>query len=552
MNYCPDCGNQFQMVEEYGQLYCYNCKKYAVQIMGETEGPEIRSEGEIGSATTSQGSEVEPALAQKIPVDPNEVPIDHEPSEEEFSQLVDDALQNVQSLATSDPQGGRGRLIDMLSDGHDHERMAVLIWLREDVEDNGPDPEFVPAVRGAYNSALNLDVRREAVLSIGELRDREMLPELKQRYPDEPGPVRSGTLFTLSELGDPDLIPMVENELQNSEDDEVLEACIRVLQDIEGQASFRTLFKSLNHTNATVRKGAVGALARRGDPRIRPSMDGLLKDPDPEVRTAAENAVKALTLAAVSASQGLGSGGPSLMDAAVDERKKQKLHAENTLSTLELRGGTYYLPKEYNGDFVMRNKSLDNGIRTGQDGTSITGKFEIGKSLQHSIDLTGLNTGEKITLWKLDISHGVKLDNIETEAEIYLSDLKIRRELALNGVKCEGITVYTSKIKGNVSIEGANPEFNIKLGNHIGGDLSLRGTKANRVILSDTVIKGNAYFDDLTLHLDLDLDDTKIKGEAHFSSKLKGKVSLDGFKCKKVFLDGRPMKLDQLRKTLRG
>jgi HEAT repeat protein len=140
-----------------------------------------------------------------------------------------------------------------------------------------------PPIRAADDSGTEEDVAAE-----GDPDDIPTLTLIALRDAD-PGR-RLGAVTLLGALGDPQVIPVLEQTLAD-EDQDVRVGAIESLSDFDGDAPVGALERALQDRSADVRYEAVNVLADIGSERARHAIATTLNDPDSDVRALAEGAL---------------------------------------------------------------------------------------------------------------------------------------------------------------------------------------------------------------------------------------------------------------------
>lgn len=166
------------------------------------------------------------------------------------------------------------------------EQLRVARALADGEASEGIDaPSNVPAppVRAADDSGTEEDVAAEG--------DPDDIPTLTLIALRDADPARRlGAVTLLGALGDPQVIPVLEQTLAD-EDQDVRVGAIESLSDFDGDAPVGALERALQDRSADVRYEAVNVLADIGSDRARRAIATTLNDPDGDVRALAEGAL---------------------------------------------------------------------------------------------------------------------------------------------------------------------------------------------------------------------------------------------------------------------
>jgi HEAT repeat protein len=121
------------------------------------------------------------------------------------------------------------------------------------------------------------------------LTAREAIQRLHSTSSDE---VEQG-IEALSRLATPDTVAPIVELIHTGLPDYLLQECVRALGIIGRPEAIDELSGLLHHRRAPVRQGAIEALKRIRDPRVRPLLESGLRDSDGGVRGAAATALGA-------------------------------------------------------------------------------------------------------------------------------------------------------------------------------------------------------------------------------------------------------------------
>lgn len=151
---------------------------------------------------------------------------------------------------------------------------------------------IVLALIGALRDS-DVEVRRAAVHSLGNLKDRTAAPALREVLRDADAEVRTGAVEALGELQDRASVDALAGALRD-ESVEVRRAAAGALGQLRtpGGGARDALLAALRDADAEVRERAIDALAELDDPAAVAGIAAALKDPKPEIRA---SAIEALT-----------------------------------------------------------------------------------------------------------------------------------------------------------------------------------------------------------------------------------------------------------------
>lgn len=143
--------------------------------------------------------------------------------------------------------------------------------------------------------ALNHDsIRSDAVDVLGDIKApiQDVMPLLVKALNDENPSVRRGAVEALGKIGDPAAVPVLREALQEGSWHMVQEAAIALTQ-IDTPEALQTLISALSDTDNTVRHHASDALAEMNPPpkEAAEALIAALNDTDPWVRRHAARAL---------------------------------------------------------------------------------------------------------------------------------------------------------------------------------------------------------------------------------------------------------------------
>lgn len=141
-----------------------------------------------------------------------------------------------------------------------------------------------PAVETLLKLLRDWEVRKYAILSLGKIRDERVLaPLMLQLRNDE---FKDDAIMALVELGEP-AIPLLIAALRDK-DEQVRKSAVLALGRIKNDQAIAPLIEMLEDKDWFTRLTAAAALESIGDERGRHAITPLLKDPDMVVRMRVE------------------------------------------------------------------------------------------------------------------------------------------------------------------------------------------------------------------------------------------------------------------------
>jgi HEAT repeat protein len=141
-----------------------------------------------------------------------------------------------------------------------------------------------PAVEALLALLRDWDVRKYAILALGKIRDERVLdPLMKQLHNDE---FKDDATDALVELGEPAVPRLIE--ALNDKDEMVRKQAILALGRIKDTTAINALIEKLQDQDWFTRLTAAAALESIGDERGREAIRPLLKDQDLVVRMRVE------------------------------------------------------------------------------------------------------------------------------------------------------------------------------------------------------------------------------------------------------------------------
>ena len=164
---------------------------------------------------------------------------------------------------------------------------------RREAAANPPSDARLRLVIDALSDAANdvhLDVRTAAIFSLGDLGDMEVVPLLHNKLASRAPKVRSAAIWALASLGNADAEPQVRKLLIDSNDGVRLAASWYFAK-IAVPRARSPLLASLGDENAKVRVAAVWGLSATGIDEHLELVRMKLQDPSSDVRSAAARAL---------------------------------------------------------------------------------------------------------------------------------------------------------------------------------------------------------------------------------------------------------------------
>jgi len=174
-------------------------------------------------------------------------------------------------------------------------------------------PEAAPHLIAIMDTDLR-EVRRASVLALAELREKNVLPELRKLVEDRDGHVRNAAISALGRIGDKTSFVPLLRHLDLEKYDDVLEVTVKALLLIEPAKLFAltpslppvirkmiaqyagqvdVLLDLSRDPELSVKLAALSSLGRHRDERVAKQLSTALGDPDPEVRKTAVMALGA-------------------------------------------------------------------------------------------------------------------------------------------------------------------------------------------------------------------------------------------------------------------
>ncbi|MEP6574690.1 MAG: M56 family metallopeptidase, partial [Gemmatimonadota bacterium] len=147
----------------------------------------------------------------------------------------------------------------------------------------------VPALIAALRDP-EVNVRRAAAQSLGNLEDPRAVPGLIEALHDSDIEVKKDAAEALGNLGDRRAVDGLSATLKDASA-EVREAAASALGELQDARSADALSGALRDTSAAVRRSAASALSQMKDPRAVEPLIAALKDADPEVRQMSANSL---------------------------------------------------------------------------------------------------------------------------------------------------------------------------------------------------------------------------------------------------------------------
>ena len=154
-----------------------------------------------------------------------------------------------------------------------------------------------PAVELLIRYMRDYDARKSAIKTLGKINDERVLePLISMLRNDE---FKDDATWALAELGPPAIEKLME--CLEDKDEVVRKQAIMALGEIKDPSCVDQLIEKLKDSNWFIRLSAASALEKVGDPRGREAVKPLLKDPDIVVRLRIERMLAAWKKQAVSA-----------------------------------------------------------------------------------------------------------------------------------------------------------------------------------------------------------------------------------------------------------
>ncbi|MHB9155163.1 MAG: HEAT repeat domain-containing protein [Endomicrobiales bacterium] len=176
-------------------------------------------------------------------------------------------------------------------------------------------------------------VRAAAVLTLGEIKDRESIPLLRQMVGDDDGRVGDACLISLAKMGDPSVKNTFISALESTKQ-EIRAKAAEALGDIGDPSAVAPLRKRLKDWDRGAKVAAVMALGKLKDVQSVPVLRELLWDKDDIVR---EKAAAALGL------MGSPEAAPALEEMLKDPNGLVRIAAADSLYLLGRDSGREFL-----------------------------------------------------------------------------------------------------------------------------------------------------------------------------------------------------------------
>jgi HEAT repeat protein len=154
-----------------------------------------------------------------------------------------------------------------------------------------------PAVELLIRYLRDYDARKSVIKTLGKINDERVLaPLISMLRNDE---FKDDATWALAELGQPAIEKLIE--CLEDKDEVVRKQAILALGEIKDPVCVDQLIEKLKDSNWFIRLSAASALEKIGDPRGREAVKPLLKDPDVVVRLRIERMLAAWKKQAVNA-----------------------------------------------------------------------------------------------------------------------------------------------------------------------------------------------------------------------------------------------------------
>lgn len=199
------------------------------------------------------------------------------------------------------------RLQAYLSDPIAEVRSLGATLIKSMVADRKPVPEPVVASLSALIADPNVQVRRDALGAIRDLRRIDLAGRLMARWPDETNTdVRADLIGALGRLGNPEAIPFLIDRVTNETNNVLAAAAAESLgrlrsSDVSVEVTIASaaepllsLFERIPPVEVELRGRVLGAMAAIADARFLPTFLALLDDDEAALRLAAVRGVAAI------------------------------------------------------------------------------------------------------------------------------------------------------------------------------------------------------------------------------------------------------------------
>lgn len=193
--------------------------------------------------------------------------------------------------------------------------------------DTAREDESIIDALAARLGDSEVDVRRAAARSLGNIGDSRAVPKLVTALEDSEPTVRGAVAEALSEFADPRAIaPLTELLADPSED--VKQNALNALSNFDRGVPVAPIVRTLTDSNPDVRADAARLLGEIGDSSVTKALTPLTGDPSPQVRAAVAEALGEI---------GASSATPSLLKMLSDEDSDVRSQALDALQEVHGR-----------------------------------------------------------------------------------------------------------------------------------------------------------------------------------------------------------------------
>ena len=261
-----------------------------VSLEGKETLPEDELVDEVAEAITAEGDEEgnEPTASAEGEEDTEEEVIEEE-------QVKDEIDIQIDLLNESDWVVRREAVITLGEMGDERCIEPLVKCLRDgDWQVREASIEALamigsPAVELLLRYVRDYDARKPAIKVLGKINDERVLdPLISYLHNDE---FKDDATWALAELGKPAIGRLLE--CLEEEDEVVRKQAVLALGEIKDNSAVDALIEKLKDSDWFIRLSAAAALEKIGDPRGREAVKPLMKDPDLVVRLRIERMLAA-------------------------------------------------------------------------------------------------------------------------------------------------------------------------------------------------------------------------------------------------------------------
>lgn len=198
------------------------------------------------------------------------------------------------------------RLLSYLQDPIADVRSLGATLVKSMIADRKAVSDQIVAGLSALIDDPNVQVRRDALSAIRDLRRGELAGRLMARWSNEPNAdVRADLVGALGRLGNPEAVPFLTDLVTNESNNFLAAAAAESLGRLRGSGAetdaimaaaepLLSLFERIPPVEVESRARVLGAMSAIADPRFLPTFVALLDDDEPSLRLAAVRGVAAI------------------------------------------------------------------------------------------------------------------------------------------------------------------------------------------------------------------------------------------------------------------